>query len=284
MRKKLLVVGLAVSMLAAMTACGKDKETSSKPVASGDSSEATISLFGDKTEEASASEATSASTAEATTEATTENKDASSETGSTEATTQAGDSGNTAEASGFDIGAVDGQKYVNKAFGFAAEFPDDWTLYDKERIAKENSITAEEVTNEKFLEKMKSFGQPKMFGADNSLSGKFNTVLMLSAERKAYFGNFDGPSKEFYEPQVAQFEQTYTNMGYTDVAVNIKDAKFIGQDVIAIDIDCTYAGQTMFQRIFTYGDGDYVLMIAVAGKDEAEVNDILGYFSAYQGQ
>ena len=264
MRKKLLVVGLAVSMLAAMTACGKDKETSSKPVASGNSSEATISLFGDKTEEASSLEATSASTAEAT--------------------TQAGDSGNTAEASGFDIGAVDGQKYVNKAFGFAAEFPDDWTLYDKERIAKENSITAEEVTNEKFLEKMKSFGQPKMFGADNSLSGKFNTVLMLSAERKAYFGNFDGPSKEFYEPQVAQFEQTYTNMGYTDVAVNIKDAKFIGQDVIAIDIDCTYAGQTMFQRIFTYGDGDYVLMIAVAGKDEAEVNDILGYFSAYQGQ
>ena len=143
-------------------------------------------------------------------------------------------------------------------------------------------------------------GDKKMYSADASITD----TLAISTS-----GTFDLPG-DYYEftvylvndgtVDVAIDEITVTgideqNRDYltyylkyvkddTDVAVNIKDAKFIGQDVIAIDIDCTYAGQTMFQRIFTYGDGDYVLMIAVAGKDEAEVNDILGYFSAYQGQ
>ena len=110
MKRKFIAVVMTMTMVMALSACGKGAEIQ-EPVAEATVEEAVEAA----TEEASASEATEATTEESTKEADGE----------------------------FSIGAVDGNAYVNEYFGVKLNLLDGYSFVDDETLAQITGMTTD---------------------------------------------------------------------------------------------------------------------------------------------
>ena len=86
-------------------------------------------------------------------------------------------------------------------------------------------------------------------------------------------------AKEYADKSVPLLKNEFESMGFTEINIESKEEKFLGEDIASIIISITANGTTQYQKQVIITRGDYVGIITVTGKDEADAQSLLDMFT-----
>ena len=86
-------------------------------------------------------------------------------------------------------------------------------------------------------------------------------------------------AKEYADKSVPLLKNEFESMGFTEINIESKEEKFLGEDIASIIISITANGTTQYQKQAIITRGDYVGIITVTGKDEADAQSLLDMFT-----
>ena len=173
---------------------------------------------------------------------------------------------NTGETS-LILGQIDGEVYTNKMFNikFDAGANQMTLLADSELGQMGNS------TDRNDLDAVKS-----ILDSGNVFMEHFKRANVI-------IENISGKgvknAKEYADKSVPLLKNEFESMGFTEINIESKEEKFLGEDIASIIISITANGTTQYQKQVIITRGDYVGIITVTGKDEADAQSLLDMFT-----
>lgn len=180
---------------------------------------------------------------------------------------------NTGETS-LTLGQIDGEVYTNKMFNikFDAGANQMTLLTDSELGQMGNS------TDRNDLDAVKSILDSGNVFMDMYANGeehfKRANVIIEKISGKGVKN-----AKEYADKSVPLLKNEFESMGFTEINIESKEEKFLGEDIASIIISITANGTTQYQKQVIITRGDYVGIITVTGKDEADAQSLLDMFT-----
>lgn len=253
--KKLICILLLAAMLPALTACG----------AAGSTDDAAAK----KIEEAIAAAADSASEQPAPAEEAP--AAAEEETAPAEEELEAEDL----------IGAKSGNIYSNEALGIRAEFPDSWTILDDEQTAQVLGVVADNFTELDLAEQLRESGSLyDLYAMAMNQSG--DNVNVVIQDLGVLYGIVIDEEK-YLDMNAEEVEKALSQMGMTDIRAERENYFFAGQEHLSVLVSAKYGGLTLYERLVLCKAGSYMSAVTASSLDQTHLDEILGFFSAYEG-
>ena len=172
------------------------------------------------------------------------------------------------------LGQIDGEVYTNKMFNikFDAGANQMTLLTDSELGQMGNS------TDRNDLDAVKSILDSGNVFMDMDASGEEHlgsaNVIIENISGKGVKN-----AKEYADKRVPLLKNEFESMGFTEINIESKEEKFLGEDIASIIISITANGTTQYQKQVIITRGDYVGIITVTGKDEADAQSLLDMFT-----
>ena len=172
------------------------------------------------------------------------------------------------------LGQIDGEVYTNKMFNikFDAGANQMTLLTDSELGQMGNS------TDRNDLDAVKSILDSGNVFMDMHASGEEHlrsaNVIIENISGKGVKN-----AKEYADKSVPLLKNEFESMGFTEINIESKEEKFLGEDIASIIISITANGTTQYQKQVIITRGDYVGIITVTGKDEADAQSLLDMFT-----
>ena len=172
------------------------------------------------------------------------------------------------------LGQIDGEVYTNKMFNikFDAGANQMTLLTDSELGQMGNS------TDRNDLDAVKSILDSGNVFMDMYANGEEHfrsaNVIIENISLKGVKN-----AKEYADKSVPLLKNEFESMGFTEINIESKEEKFLGEDIVSIIISITANGTTQYQKQVIITRGDYVGIITVTGKDEADAQSLLDMFT-----
>ncbi|MBR4529428.1 MAG: hypothetical protein IKO80_04010 [Lachnospiraceae bacterium] len=179
----------------------------------------------------------------------------------------------------FMPGAVDGDTYENQTLGIGLKLDSWWTYATADEIKKTNGfkedMTTESVTA--FLE------EPEEFIDMDVVSGGIGNEISISAINSTFIAGND-LSAVAGDTAAALEEQLSKEKGYEDISSEVVQVNFLGEELSAALVTCSYQGTRVSQmQIHNIRNGYfYTISLLVFGEDDPE--SLFGNFYEIQGE
>jgi lipoprotein len=172
------------------------------------------------------------------------------------------------------LGQIDGEVYTNKMFNIKFD-------------AGANQMT---LLTDSELGQMGNSTDRNDLDAVKSILDSGNVFMDMYANGEEHFRsanviieNISGKgvknAKEYADKSVPLLKNEFESMGFTEINIESKEEKFLGEDIASIIISITANGTTQYQKQVIITRGDYVGIITVTGKDEADAQSLLDMFT-----
>ena len=166
----------------------------------------------------------------------------------------------------FSLGATSGSIYSNEFLGMTFALPEGWEFFTEKQILEMNNIVsdymgeevAEQLANANIIYDMYA-QQPDNGSSVTVLLEKFNALQLLNLDKK-----------EYIEAQIPTVENTYANMGYTDVTAQYQTVTIDGQELDGMCITAAIGDFTFTSISFIFQKGNYLANVSV-GSLQADV-------------
>lgn len=174
----------------------------------------------------------------------------------------------------FSLGEAKGLTYENKFIGIGCTLDSDWTFYTDEQIKELNNISSDVAGDDlKEILENASIVYDMAAGRSNGLDNinvnleKMNAITLAALDLA-----------ENYETAYSLVEESYVNMGYTDISHEITTAKIDGEDHTALRITAEINGMKLYQKLISIKCSGYLANITVSTYEEDTVDAILDKF------
>lgn len=193
----------------------------------------------------------------------------------TEAPTEATEAATEADASGVDLGVLDGNDYENKTLGIRAAFPEGWYLYSESDLAAMNNLGTQEFDSAVINNAIEN-GQPVvLFCASHPDS---ISSVNITAAKNLLTGLDEKTLIERSAAQViAQLEQAGMMQNIADGSAEVE---FCGQKHPVLTISGDVYGMRLYEAIVFLPVGDLLYNVTVSSAQDTAAAEILGLFDA----
>ena len=241
MKKKLLVLTLAVCTAFSLTACSNKVDDSVRGTVSG-------------------------TTAEASSEAAVE--DSAEAAGSEEAATEA------VEDEGLTLGHSESNSYESTFLGLGCKFDSNWTFMTDEEIQANNNLTAEMLDNKAYTDVLQDgtvitdmMTQNTTTASNVSVAIEKLNIAMRNVSEENYV---DAVSK--------QIGGTLEAAGFSNVQTEKVTVNFLGEDRAALKINSTISGVVVNQLQIPIKKGSYMACITASAFGDNSVDEMIDAF------
>lgn len=179
------------------------------------------------------------------------------------------------------LGEKNGNSYVNKALGIRVDFPETWSLLDDEQTAQVFGVAMESFTDEALAEQLQKSGTLyDMYAMALDQSG--DNVNITLEDLGVIYGIVIDEAK-YIELAEKQLITSFEQMGMTNVQLEKGSYSFAGQDRTSVLLTATYSGTPIYERMVLIKTGSYMSMVTAFSMDAGRLDQIMGFFSAYEG-
>ena len=178
------------------------------------------------------------------------------------------------------IGEKTASTYVNEGLGIRAEFPANWTVLD-EQTAQVMGLVADHLSEEDLADQLRESGSLcDLYAIATDQSGD-NVNIMIQDLGVLYGIVLD--ENRYTDLNMDQIEPTLSQMGMTDITMEKANVTFAGAEHPSILVSANYSGVPVYEQMVIFKAGNYMSAITVFSVDKARVDQILGFFSAFEG-
>ena len=179
------------------------------------------------------------------------------------------------------IGEKTASTYVNEGLGIRAEFPANWTVLDDEQTAQVMGLVADHLSEEDLADQLRESGSLcDLYAMATDQSGD-NVNIMIQDLGVLYGIVLD--ENRYTDLNMDQIEPTLSQMGMTDITMEKANVTFAGAEHPSILVSANYSGVPVYEQMVIFKAGNYMSAITVFSVDKARVDQILGFFSAFEG-
>ncbi len=246
MKRKFIAVVMTMTMVMALSACGKSAETQ-EPVAEATVEEAVEAA----TEEASASEVA----AEATTEESTEEADGE-----------------------FSIGTVEGNAYVNEYFGVKLNLLDGYSFVDDETLAQITGMTTDMLSDNKLATKAIEEGTATIVAYAQNSTGLCN--INVTAQSNATLANAILDEEAVLNASVSQAQSALEAQGISNITTEIVEREVAGETHKVLKMNGEFNGVEFHNEMVNLQKGDYMLAFAATCFNEDSTDALIDAIEA----
>ena len=175
----------------------------------------------------------------------------------------------------FSLGKTESNRYYNDYFGISCALPADWVFYTDEEILELNNITmdsfdgdvAEALKNATIIYDM--FAQnPNDFSSTNINMEKLSALQMLYLDLKSNV-----------ETLLPILEESYANMGYTNIQTSYTKVTVDGKEYDGMKIFAQIQGINAYSISFCYKKASYLVNVNVTTFFTDETSTLLSYYT-----
>ena len=241
MKRKFLAVVMTMTMVMALSACGKSAVLD-EPVA-----EATVEEAVEAATEASVEEV-----AEATAEE------------STEETEDEGE---------FSIGSVVDNAYVNEYFGVKLNLLDGYSFVDDETLAQITGMTSDILSDNKLATKAIEDGTAAIIAYATNESGLSN--INVTAQSNATLANAILDEEAVLTASVGQAQAALEAQGISNITYEIVEREVAGETHKVLKMSGEYSGVEFHNEMVNLQKGDYMLAFAATCFNEDACDELI---------
>lgn len=179
------------------------------------------------------------------------------------------------------IGSKSGNSYSNEALGIRAEFPADWTILSDEQAAQMLGVVADSFSAQDLAAQLRESGLCyDLYAMTINQTG--DNVNVVVQDLGVVYGIVIDEEK-FLDMGEKEIETTFTQMGMTDIRTERESIFFAGQEHLSVKASAKYGGLTLYERLVLCKAGNYMGLVTAASLNQTHPDEILGFFSAYEG-
>ena len=251
MKKKLLVLTLALCTAFSLTACSNKVE---------DSVRGTVS---NATSEAASTEAAAEDSAEAE-----GSEEVATETGEATEATEA------AEDEGLTLGHSESNSYESTFLGLGCKFDSNWTFMTDEQIRANSDLTAELIDDQAYTDALKegSVITDMMVQNATTASSVSITIEKLQVTMKGVV------EEDYVDAVMPQMGSTLESAGFSNVQIEKVTVNFLGEDRVALKINSTVNGIAVNQLQIPIKKGSYIACITASAFGDNTVDEMIDAF------
>lgn len=278
MKKKTLILTLALCTVFSFSACSQDKkvdenlrgtisttssEASEADSSAEDSSEADVATESseDATESTDAIESTVEDSAETL-------DDAEASTEDAEAVTD------DSEADALTLGHSDSNSYESTFLGIGCKFDSDWTFMTDEQIQENNKFAAELINNKTVSNALEDGTVLTDMMVQNVTTGSNVSVAIEKLQSLAKNVTED----QYVDAVSAQLVSTLEASGFSNVNAEKITTTFLGSDHVALKITSTVSNTTVNQVQIPVKKGEYMACITASAFGDNTVDEMVDAF------
>lgn len=179
------------------------------------------------------------------------------------------------------IGVKIGNSYSNKTLGLRAEFPDTWVILDDEQTAQVIGLVADSFSEADLVAILRESGVLYDLYA-MALDQSGDTVNVVIQDIGVLYGVVLDEDK-YLDLSEEALETTLTQMGMTNVRVDRERRSFAGQEHVFNLVSAEFNGVQIYECQILCKVGSYMSVVTVSSLNQAHLDEILGFFSAYEG-
>lgn len=194
-------------------------------------------------------------------------------TNSTTASSKAEDS--SSDGPEFSLGTTENNHYYNNLFGISCTIPSDWVFYTDEQMMELNNLTMD------------------MFDGDIAEALKNATIIYDMFAQDSYGFNSTNVNMELLEPMqfvmlnlkeniesmLPALEQSYANMGYTNIQSAYTRVTVDGKEYDGMKVSAQIQGINIYSISFCYKRAYYLVNVNVTSFITDETDTLLSYYT-----
>ena len=277
MKKKTLLLTLALCTVFSFSACSQDKKVD-------DSLRGTVSAASGEasTVDSSEAESSEADVATESTEEATESTDAAESSvedsaesvDGTEASTENADVADDSEAEALTLGHSDASSYESTFLGIGCKFDSNWTFMTDEQIQENNKAAAELINNKTVSNALEDGTVLTDMMVQNSATGS-NVIVAIE---KIHTSMKNITEEQYVDFVATQLVATLEASGFSNVSTEKITTTFLGSDHVALKITSTVSSTTVNQIQIPVKKGEYMACITASAFGDNTVDEMVDAF------
>ena len=194
-------------------------------------------------------------------------------TNSTTASSEAEDS--SSDGPVFSLGTTENNHYYNNLFGISCTIPSDWVFYTDEQMMELNNITMDTLDSD-IVEALKNATVIyDMFAQDTYGFNSTNVNMELLEPMQMVMLDL----KENVEALLPALEQSYANMGYTNIQSAYTKVTVDGKEYHGFKLSAQIQGIDIYSVSFSYKSAYYLVNVNVTSFITDETDTLLSYYT-----
>lgn len=170
------------------------------------------------------------------------------------------------------LGTIDGQSYVNKSVGLAAEFGKDWVVATPEEAAELVGMSGDLVGLENSLEE---------YGIVCDLYAVYSdgrsTINIMVEENNFMTRNMS--EEEYMQTGLESIKYSLESAGLSKVKTELGTMTFAGQEHITLEVSGSMYGTTVYETVVIIRTDDYIYTITAACHNTDRTEEFLSIFT-----
>lgn len=248
MKKKLLVLTLALCTAFSLTACSNKVDESVRGTVS------------NATSEAASTEAAAEDSAEAE--------------GSEEVATEADEATEAAEDEGLTLGHSESNSYESSFLGLGCKFDSNWTFMTDEEIRANSNLTADMLDNQAYTNALQDGTVITDMMAQNATTASNVSVAI----EKLNIAMRSVSEEDYVDAVSSQIGATLESAGFSNVQAEKVTVNFLGEDRVALKITSTVSGVAVNQLQIPVKKGSYMACITASAFGDNAVDEMIDAF------
>ena len=159
----------------------------------------------------------------------------------------------------FALGQFNGGTYRNDFLGLSCTLPGDWMFYTDEQMKQLNNITGD-VLGKDLAEQLKNATIIYDMQAQHVTDG---STIGVNMEKLAALQIVALNIKENLEAQIPTIENTYAQMGFTDVKVKYEKVTVDGKEFDGISLTAKIQNVDFAMVLFTFKKANYLANVSI---------------------
>ncbi|WP_022763736.1 hypothetical protein [Butyrivibrio sp. XPD2006] len=241
MKRKLIAIAMTMTMVMALSACGKSAEVDEPAV------------------EVQAEESAEA-TAEESVEASSEDEKSLEEQAAEVSAEGEAPQAEMEEAGEFSVGTVEGNSYVNEYFGVKLNLLDGYAFVDDEALAQITGLTADMLSDNKLLAKAIEDGTATIiaYAADSTGLNNVNVTVQSNAS----LANAILDEEAVLVASVGQAKSALEAQGISNITYDVVEKEVAGENHKVLKMNGEFNGIEFHNEMVNLQKGDYMLAFA----------------------
>lgn len=175
-----------------------------------------------------------------------------------------------------DPGQTEGISYKSSFIGIGCELASGWRFYTDAEIRQLNE-SASILGGDAYEDALKNAQVLyDMFAVGSN--GMDNINVVLEKVDAKLLSKLD--IRDNFEATIPTLKETFTNMGYRNIACSIDTFWFGGEELDCLQTTAVIEGTTIYQTIFSIKCNGYLASVSVTSYGTDRTNELLGYFYA----
>ena len=184
-------------------------------------------------------------------------------------------------AKDFSLGTVSGNHYENDFVGVQCDLADSWTIHGEDKLAELSGLVANSFSGEEAKKLVEENNSVFLFYAEEAET--FHSINIVVTNTESYsLAMLE--HKEFVDQMVAQMPALLAQSYMEDITCQAETFSFCGEEVYGIGISATANGIPIYERQVVILEGTYSITLTACTYFEDTTADLLGFFSAFEGQ